>query len=456
MIKSDVFPSINGVSIELISPGDITEEYSRNSCGAHSVLLKSGRCSAGHRFSIIGFHPYLVFRAFKNKILIYGKYNIETSGDPLKTFSLVLSRYSGVKFPAVLPVRPAAAGVFSYDLKDVIEDIPSCCSDAMHCPSIHFTFFRDFIIKDESTGAGFAVHVHADSQASGLPSGEFPKKPLASGFKSDFTEKEYKNAVKSVRHRIIEGEIYQANISQQFKASFGGGSLTLFKAIDKANPAPMSAFLDIGDFRIISSSPERFLLRKGSYAESRPIKGTRPRGASPNADKILKRELVESGKDKAELAMIVDLVRNDLAKSAVPGSVIVSERRRIEDYSNVFHSLAVVSASVSESLPAIELIKNCFPGGSVTGCPKVQAMKVIEETEKHKRGFYCGSIGYIGFDGSFDLNIAIRTFIQKGNTLFFNLGGGIVYDSDPEEEYDETMQKGLSMFSAVASSAAQA
>jgi para-aminobenzoate synthetase component 1 len=219
--------------------------------------------------------------------------------------------------------------------------------------------------------------------------------------------------------------------------------------LNRVNPAPMSAYLDCGNFRLISSSPERFLLRRGQYVESKPIKGTRPRGKDTIEDLRLRQELIESEKDSAELAMIVDLVRNDLGRTAQPGTVRVAAPRIIEEYANVFHSLAIVTSRLREGVSSLELIRSCFPGGSITGCPKVQAMKVIEEIEKNKRSFYCGSIGCVGFNGDFDLSIAIRTFIEKNGNLYFNLGGGIVYDSDPQEEYDETIHKGETMFQAI-------
>lgn len=449
MIPEGILPDISSFEVSDL-PGEDIEKYVPDpSRGGHAAYLKTGRRRPGHNLSILGTSPFLIFRSKGLQITLFGKYRADFSADPLACLSEIISRYRNSVYHPSLPACPAAAGAFSYDLKDMLEELPVLAEDAMGCPDIHFTFFKNYYIRELDSGKAFKVAINADAQPAGPPPVFSPGKIRTGELKSDFTGDEYQRAVMKVKERIIDGEIYQANISQQFSAEFSGDGFGVFRAVDSLNPAPMSAYLDCGDFRLISSSPERFLSRKGERLESRPIKGTRPRGKTPREDKRLLDELLQSEKDRAELAMIVDLVRNDIGKTAYPGSVRVPRGRFIEKYPNVFHSIALVEGRVPANACPVEIIASCFPGGSVTGCPKVQAMKVIEETEKHRRGFYCGSIGWIGYDGGFDLNIAIRTFTQTGGKLFFNLGGGIVYDSEPLPEYEETLHKGRSMFEAV-------
>jgi para-aminobenzoate synthetase component 1 len=449
MVPEDILPRIKNIEAEEFHcPQPIESIYASLTDKTHTALLKTGKTAAEHRWSVIGMDPFLVFESKGENVVIHGIDIFRVKGNPFIYLQEIIDSYSNFDLPSNIPFPIGAIGAFSYDLKEILEDIPSLCTDTMGCCGIHFSFFKEWIAADEREGKFYKVRITTDSGGSPpglaeeIKSGEVSLGELT----SNFTEEGYKTAITKVRDYIKKGTIYQANISQQFKVEFQGDSFHLFEMLNKINPAPMSAYLNWGDCKLISSSPERFLLRKGQYVESKPVKGTRPRGRDADEDLKLKQELVGSEKDSAELAMIVDLVRNDLGRTAKPGTVRVQAPKVIEEYTNVFHSLAVVVSRLREGVNSLELIRSCFPGGSITGCPKVQAMKVIEEIEKNKRGFYCGSIGYIGFNGDFDLSIAIRTFVEKGNRLYFNLGGGIVYDSDPQEEYDETIHKGETMF----------
>ena len=213
----------------------------------------------------------------------------------------------------------------------------------------------------------------------------------------------------------------------------------------KKNAAPFSAYLGFPGFTIGSSSPERFLYQKGDRIETRPIKGTRPRGKNSEEDAKYAKELAESPKDRAELNMIVDLERNDLGKFCYYGSVEVAGHAVIEKYARVFHTVSTVTGKVKMGIDAADILKAAFPGGSITGAPKIRAMKIIDELEPSSRGVYTGSIGYISIDGNMDLNIVIRTFIMKDNEFYYNVGGGIVVDSDPKMEYQETLDKGIAL-----------
>ncbi len=449
MIPEDILPQIKNIKVEEFRcPEAIESIYANLTDKTHTAILKTGRTIAGHRWSVIGRDPFLVFESKGQDVIIRGLDICRLKGTPFIYLQEIIDSYSNLDLPSNIPFPIGAVGAFSYDLKEILEDIPSLCADTIGCCDIHFSFFRDWIVTDEREKKSYKVRIATDNDSSppGLPERTKLEKVSLGELRSNFTEEEYKKAITKVRKYIKEGTIYQANISQQFRVEFQGDSFHLFEMLNKINPAPMSAYLDWGNCKLISSSPERFLLRKGQYVESKPIKGTRPRGRNTAEDLKLKKELMASEKDSAELAMIVDLVRNDLGKTAEPGTVEVKAPKVIEEYTNVFHSLGVVVSRLRKGVSSLELIRSCFPGGSITGCPKVQAMKVIEEIEKNKRGFYCGSIGYLGFNGDVDLSIAIRTFIEKNENLYFNLGGGIVYDSDPKAEYDETIDKGETMF----------
>ena len=463
MIAEHILPRVRNIEVEEYhSSLPIESIYANLADKSNTALLKTGKTISEHRWSVIGKDPFLIFESRGEDIAVHGLDFYRAKGDPFAYLQEMINNYSTVKLPAGSPLSVGAIGALSYDLKHVVEDIPSSCRDEIGCCDMYFGFFREYIVADERKQKFYRVKFNTDGNGSprGLAKRETslddtPDVDVKQGggertrlgeLESNFSEEEYKEAVGRVIKYIGKGTIYQANISQQFRVGFRGDSFRLFEMLNKVNPAPMSAYLDCGNFRLISSSPERFLLRRGQYVESKPIKGTRPRGKDTIDDLRLRQELIESQKDSAELAMIVDLVRNDLGRTAQPGTVRVAAPKIIEEYANVFHSLAIVTSCLRKEVSSLELIRSCFPGGSITGCPKVQAMKVIEEIEKNKRSFYCGSIGYIGLDGNFDMSIAIRTFIEKNGNLYFNLGGGIVYDSDPQEEYDETIHKGETMF----------
>jgi para-aminobenzoate synthetase component 1 len=272
-----------------------------------------------------------------------------------------------------------------------------------------------------------------DAEQSSYPQSDFTVSTGSSvkNFESSFTRDEYENSILDIIDYIKKGDIYQVNMSQRFSIDFRGDSYALFTELFRENPAPFFAYLNCGDHQIVSTSPERFLLQDGNRVEARPIKGTRPRGETTEEDEKLRRELQASPKDDAELSMIVDLLRNDIGKVCKGGSVkdLVST---IEGY-------------LEEDKDSIDLLKAAFPGGSVTGCPKIRAMEIIDEKEPYRRHIYTGSIGYIGFNNRMDLSIVIRTATITKGKLLFSVGGGIVYDSDPEDEYDETLHKAQSL-----------
>ena len=269
--------------------------------------------------------------------------------------------------------------------------------------------------------------------------------------RSSFTRSGYLDAVRRVRDYIFAGDIFQANLSQRFEAPLHESPWAFYSRLRTRNPAPFAAFLETPDASVISASPERFLHvdRKG-FVETRPIKGTRPRGVGPEHDAALGQALAESAKDRAENLMIVDLMRNDLSRVCAPRTVRVSELFSLERYATVHHLVSTVVGQLEPGYDALHLLRAAFPGGSITGAPKLRAMEIIAELEPSQRSVYCGSIGYWSVTGDLDTSIAIRTAVARNGRVYFSAGGGIVADSDPEQEYRETIDKARALIDALA------
>jgi para-aminobenzoate synthetase component 1 len=278
-----------------------------------------------------------------------------------------------------------------------------------------------------------------------------PTHPVAElpGVLSTFSRDQFVAAVARTREYILAGDIFQANLSQRLEAPAPGHPFELYERLRAKNAAPFAAYFDFGDAVAVSASPERFLRALNGCVETRPIKGTFPRGFNPRHDSALGEALFASEKDRAENVMIVDLLRNDLSKVCQDGSVEVPELCEIERYATVHHLVSTVVGRLRPGLGAVDLVRATWPGGSITGAPKVRAMEIIAELEPTRRGVYTGSLGYVAFSGALDLSIAIRTFVVKDGRAFFHVGAGIVADSDPEREYDETLQKALGMAAAL-------
>lgn len=276
------------------------------------------------------------------------------------------------------------------------------------------------------------------------------KKPIksfsvAGPINSNFTLNEYSTAYKKIKDYLHAGDCYQVNLAQCFTVEASGDAFEAYQSMRETTPAPYSAFLSFPDVQILSASPERFLQVTDGKIETKPIKGTRPRGLDAQSDELLKEDLRKNKKDQAENVMIVDLMRNDLSQSCETGSVKVNRLFEIESFSNVHHLVSTITGKLATGKDSIALLRDCFPGGSITGAPKIRAMEIIEKLEPQKRGIYCGSIGYIGWDGNMDTSIVIRTLIYSNGKMHFSVGGGIVADSDVNDEYQETLDKAAGM-----------
>ncbi len=266
---------------------------------------------------------------------------------------------------------------------------------------------------------------------------------------SNFLKHDFMKAVEQVRSYIEEGDCYQANIAQQFNTNIESDPASLYLKLRSINPAPFAAYLNCGTAQILSASPERFIKFQDGIAQTCPIKGTRPRGSNEEEDKRMADELLASDKDRAENVMIVDLLRNDLSRVCQSNSVRVLHLCALEKLPTVYHLVSTIEGELLPDKGAVDLLKTAFPGGSITGAPKIRAMEIIDELEPSPRGIYCGSIGYIGFDGAMDTSIVIRTIVRANDKYYFNSGGGITWLSDANEEYDETLDKAKALIEAL-------
>lgn len=360
--------------------------------------------------------------------------------------------------PGMPPFIGGAAGFFGYGLGRTLERLPPETApfaiDDQQLPDMAVGFYDTVLAFDMierrvwivSTGAADrSARLRARFEmASPLP---LPPRLTAATVASNFTRAEYERAVARIIDYIHAGDIFQANLSQRFESRLAEGDTpyTLYLRLRAASPAPFGAFFNVGEGAILSSSPERFLACRDGMVETQPIKGTRPRGISPDEDRRLAAELLASEKDRAENVMIVDLLRNDISRVCADGSVTVEKLCALESFANVHHLVSTVRGRLRPETTAADLLAACFPGGSVTGAPKRRAMEIIAELEPTTRGAYCGAIGYLGADGAMDTAIAIRTMIVKQGRITFQAGGGIVADSNPAAEYEETLTKARDM-----------
>lgn len=407
-------------------------------------------------YSFIGFDPFLVFKSKNKKITICK--NGETSvfyGDPFEKLKEVFSAYK-MEYAADLPFVGGVVGYLGYDLCHHIEKLPRTAVDDVNISDCFFGLYDGIIIIDHRKNLVFIASLGIKDKETKviedierrIQAGEekgvkidISNKNKSKELKSNFKKDDYIKAIEKIREYIKSGDIYQANMTQRFECDINESPFDIYARLREINPAPFASFINFGEGHIVSSSPERFVRIKDRYIETRPIKGTCPRGNTPEEDIKNSQELLSSEKDKAELLMIVDLERNDLGKISKPGTVKVPELFHLETYPTVHHLVATVTGEINDDYDVIDCIKAIFPGGSITGAPKIRAMEIIDELEPTQRNIYTGSIGYIGFNGDVDLNIVIRTIVCKENKAYFQAGGGIVWDSDPELEYEETLHK---------------
>ncbi|BBJ00385.1 aminodeoxychorismate synthase component I [Ferrigenium kumadai] len=355
-----------------------------------------------------------------------------------------------------IPYAGGALGYWSYDLARCMMHLPDVAQDAEGLQLMAVGIYDWALVMDHQLRTAKLVsHQRYAETAALLPQllcrlqGEAPSPPddfrVRGRIESNFTRDSYRTAFDAVQGYLQAGDCYQINLAQRFSAEAEGDAYGAYLELRRLSPAPYSAFLNLPQTQILCASPERFLSVSAGHVETKPIKGTRPRGRDAAEDARLAQELCANPKDRAENLMIVDLLRNDLGKSCVPGSVRVPKLFEVESYANVHHLVSTVEGELAPEHDALDLLRDCFPGGSITGAPKQRAMQIIEQLEPHRRGVYCGVIGYVGFDGNMDTNIAIRTMVYSGGQIRCWAGGGIVADSQWEAEYQETLDKASAM-----------
>jgi para-aminobenzoate synthetase component 1 len=407
------------------------------------------------RYSYIAFDPFLILES-KNDM-----------HDPFDALSLALERYKSVAVNHLPPFQGGAMGYFGYDLLHHLENVPRSVHDQIKAPDMLIGLYDCLIAFDHVKQKAWIISqgfpetdmlkrmARAKQRAQMLYQKAFEqpeRKPIStwacpSVIESNMTKAEYCQRIARVIDHIRAGDIYQANIAQCFSSEWPDNidPIDLYIALRTKNPAPFSAFIQTDQLAIASASPERFMRLQDRHVETRPIKGTRARGKTLIEDQAIAKALLCSEKDRAENTMIVDLMRNDLSRVCESGSVKVTTLCGLETYETVHHLVSVIEGTLSSDHNAITLLKAAFPGGSITGAPKIRAMEIIHDIEPFSRGVYCGNIGYIGFDGNMDTSIVIRTYTIINHRLYFQAGGGIVADSDPEDEYEETLTKAFAL-----------
>jgi para-aminobenzoate synthetase component I len=420
------------------------------------------------RLSIVAADPFARFR-FRD-----GRASLDerpVPGGPIEALRACLAPYRIAADPEQAPFPGGAIGYFAYDLGASLERVAAPARRAGLADDISVNLYDTVLVVDHAAATarlvatGFPAtgdEARADRAAARLArfadllgsDGEPERAPEGAGaplaWRSNFTRQSYEDAVEKVRAYIRAGDIYQANIAQRFTADLPTGfdPFGLYLRLRETNPATFGAYLDFEGLAVASSSPERFIRLDGRAVETRPIKGTARRLPDPDADRAAAAALEASVKDRAENVMIVDLLRNDLSRVCEPGSVRVPVLCGLETYAGVHHLVSAVTGTLREGLDGLDLLEKTFPGGSITGAPKIRAMDVITEIEGDAREIYCGAIGRIGFDGALDTAIAIRTVFMDGRTAVLQAGGGVTLLSEPGPEYDETLAKAARVFEA--------
>ena len=451
------------------------------------VLLRSGFFESRHaRYSFVAARPFLTFRSFGSRCEVSSAGGpSQTSrhvqfGNPWHVLDSLMARYELLEeIDSPFPFG-GCFGYWGYDLKNFVEPkLPRTAVNDLELPDCAVGFYDSLVVFDHRLDEAWIISTGLESDGSRSPvkaseilkswesiltsesrecagisvsGGEPEKRHARTGppsIQSNLSRESFIASVERAQRYIRAGDIYQVNLSQRLAASSSFSGWEFFQRLASASPAPFSAFLDCGDFQIASSSPESFLQMSGSQIRTRPIKGTRPRSADTNRDAQLTYELQTSPKEMAELVMITDLLRNDLGKVCEYGSVQVPELVRLERFPQVQHLVSTVEGRLRDDVTHFAAFASSFPGGSITGAPKIRAMEIIDELEPVTRGPYTGALGYLGFNRESQLSITIRTAVCKDERIYFNVGAGIVADSNPEAEYEETLAKARGFIAAL-------
>ncbi|HEY5682453.1 MAG TPA: anthranilate synthase component I, partial [Sulfuricaulis sp.] len=466
-------PLMREVLADLDTPLSVYHKLAR---GPYSYLFESvqGGEKWG-RYSIIGLPARTLLRVTGNEVIVEKDGKVvqrETAPDPLEAVDRFRAQYTVPEIHGLPRFTGGLVGYFGYETIRYVEPRlgPMAKPDAIGAPDILLTVSDEVIVFDNLQGRLYVViHVNpamADAYtlanarlealvaglSESIPRAMAPENGKAVGetdFVSGFTQEGFEKAVERCLEYIRAGDIMQVVLSQRLAIPFHAAPLDLYRALRTLNPSPYMYFLDLKDFHVVGSSPEILVRLEDGLVTVRPIAGTRPRGETEAEDQALEKELLADPKERAEHIMLVDLGRNDIGRVAKVGSVQVSDQMVIERYSHVMHIVSNVTGELKPEMDAIDVLRATFPAGTVSGAPKVRAMEIIDELEPTRRGIYSGAVGYIGWNGNMDTAIAIRTAVIKGRTLYIQAGAGIVADSVPRNEWNETMNKARAIFRAV-------
>ncbi|THB82230.1 aminodeoxychorismate synthase component 1 [Pantoea allii] len=430
------------------TPDALTQRFATFAHQPWAMLLSSAQAShSDNRFDILTADPRATLITRDTITTVTDQTGTrESTADPLL---LVQQQCDALGITPTsnedLPFQGGALGLFGYDLGRRFESLPQKAAADLTTPDMAVGIYDWALIADHHQQTLTLVALNSiEARAAWLtqwPAREVMPFSLTSRWRSNLSYAEYATRFEAVQDYIQAGDCYQVNLAQRFQAGYQGDEWLAFTLLNASNRAPFSAFLRLPDSAILSLSPERFMSLNNRQIETRPIKGTRPRCDDPIADAQQAESLRHAEKDRAENLMIVDLLRNDIGRVALPGSVTVPELFVVEPFPAVHHLVSTVRAKLPDSLQATDLLRACFPGGSITGAPKIRAMEIIDELEPQRRNAWCGSIGYISLCGRMDTSITIRTLIAEGQQLYCAAGGGLVADSDPQAEYQETLDK---------------
>lgn len=441
---------------ELPYRADSASLFARIAHRPWAVYLDSGWPGSHYgRYDILAAEPFITITTQGEKTQVRENQSVSvTDEDPFLVLKSILKRFGTEA--THLPFAGGAIGYFAYDLARRLESLPEQAMDAERMPEMAVGIYDWAAVFDHHAGRAWLVGQGHDARTAQqwpellrlLSSDETAETgvfEVKGQVRSNMDEASYAIAFDRIKRYIADGDCYQVNLAQRFSVEAQGDSWTAYRQLRQFSPAPFSAYFNTPDAQILSASPERFLRVEDGRVETKPIKGTRPRSTDPVQDKAYADALQSSLKDRAENVMIVDLLRNDIGKNCAVGSVRADKLFELESFANVHHLVSTVTGALAPGRDALDLLRGCFPGGSITGAPKLRSMEIIEELEPHRRGVYCGAIGYIGFDGNMDTNIAIRTAVYSNGIIRFWAGGGIVADSEMQKEYRETLDKASGM-----------
>ncbi|MDQ0273076.1 anthranilate synthase component I family protein [Cytobacillus purgationiresistens] len=428
----------------------------------HHVILESGRSG---RYSIAAFNPATILKGKDSTLqIVSGNKKQSLSGNPLHLMKEWFSQYKVDKYEGLPDFKGGAIGFLSYDYGRYIEQIPNLASDDLDMPDLHFFVFKEWFVYDHEEKVLWLLFLYEHSEEQQVaereaywlkqwtmewPAEECEERIQPSNeMDVSMDEQGFIQAVEKIQQYIAKGDVFQVNLSVRGSKPMDVEAMEVYKQLRELNPSPYMGYVHTPDYQLVSGSPELLVKKKDEVVSTRPIAGTRSRGKDEIEDMKLANELIENEKERAEHVMLVDLERNDLGRVCRYGTVVVDEFMAIEKYSHVMHIVSNVKGEIADGKDGFDLTDAVFPGGTITGAPKVRTMEIIEELEPVRRGIYTGSLGWMDFSGDLELNIMIRTMLVKDKTAYVQAGAGVVIDSNPKAEYKESFKKAIALWRA--------